>query len=737
MSHPFARIATTLAGVAAALVFLAPGAGAQSNDDVPAFLRNVANAVEEEKRILTDTMIVFVADLEGVYGHEGYRLRAAAETMQASLARWDSAVGTLERAVGSLDTAGARLVLSLVYLDQHRIDDALRECQRAIELAPMRPDGYALLGRIRLARSQTELAADAFLRGTMADPSEALNWYQLAAVSDALGHKEEATSARQAFVRAAERRLSAFWNDRGVHTTVSSAKTPWEPRRFVTRRAPVDMLASADGGVAGFLPSAYESAARYLSAGNYVQGVAALADVVGRDPLTRDIPEPGGSLTDRLRAARRSVAAPSAAAAAYASLGHVLMALEQPTEARQAFERALALDRTLETPRLRLASLALLDGKGNEALNHLKAAVKQHPGSTEARRLLSTAYWAAGDLDAAVTELSVALGLKLADERLRTSLQTALLFAPRRDDVEAGVTAAVAAHPRSGSAQQNLGRFYQSAGRNQNAVAVYHEALQLYPLVATHRLHMRMAGIHTRRMQVDEAIGSYRAALAVDPNNVVPRLWIARLLMEGSQLGEAYAELLVTLLLEPRNAEAHARVAQLELRRGQFTQAVAAARRVLAEDPDHLEARYTLAQALVRSGEVDDGRSQLAEYARRQSEREERERRQRELSALTQEALGLVGAGQLDRAIELLRQAVDINPTATAHANLGAALMDAGRFEEAVESLEVARELAEHSEVVRLYLADAYAALGQLEESARARAIYERMSRERQQSKRR
>ena len=693
-------------------------------------------------------MLGFVADLGGAYGNEGYRLRAALDTMDASLAAWGDAVGTLARVAGPIGTPEARLVLAQVYLDRHRIDDARRECQRAIELDPTRPDGYALLGRIHLAESRPELAADALHTATLADPSAALNFYQLASAYRVRGRTAEATAARQAFVGAAERRLDDLWSAPGLQLSDSvRSRVLGERSRFDTRHAPVDLLARAGGGLAGFLPAAYESAARHFATGDYEQAVAALRDAIRIDPLTQDVPDLGDNPAQQLQTARRGGGGPppppppppglpragggggdrAAAAAAHVSLGQLLMALEQPDEAQQAFQRALGLDPTLETPRLRLAGHALSEMNGGEAIDHLETAVRQHPASSEARRLLGNAYWAADDIGAAVMQFNAALALEPADERLRTSRQTALLAVEPNEAVEAEVNATVAAHSRSGVAHQNLGRFHQSVARNREAVAAFRDALQRYPLVAVGRLHLSIAEIHMQQLRLDEAIGSFRAALAVDPNTVVPRSGIARLFMEGSRLDEAYTEYLVLLLLDPLNSEAHARVAQIELQRGQFAKAVTVARRALAENPDHMQARYALGQALIRSGEVEEGRREIAEYSRLQSEGEDRARRQRELDALNQEALGLAGAGQLDRAIELLRKAVDLDPRGAAHTNLGLALMNAGRVEEAIESFETAAEVDDDSEAVRLYLADAYLEVGRVEESERARAIYEQM----------
>ena len=75
-----------------------------------------------------------------------------------------------------------------------------------------------------------------------------------------------------------------------------------------------------------------------------------------------------------------------------------------------------------------------------------------------------------------------------------------------------------------------------------------------------------------------------------------------------------------------------------------------------------------------------------------------------------------------------------MDPSGAAHTNLGLALMEAGRVEEAIEIFEQATEVAEDSATARLYLADAYREVGRLEESERARAIYEQMEAERQRN---
>ena len=655
------------AAVAIGLVLSGAPASGQSEPEAQRFLRTY-DEVETAKRVFATALLGVVSDLDGRFGNEGYRLRTALDTMQASLIAWNGGVHTLESLSRSLDSAGASLALARVYLDQHRLEDARRETQRAVALDAARADGYELLGVISLDGSDPAEATEAFRQATLADPNDALAFYELASAHLALAQPTAAAAARVGFAAAAERRLGPLWSMPGQRLT-ETAPVLGEPSRFVMRRAPVDLVANAGGAFAGFMPSAYEGAAVLVAAGDYAGAVSALRAAVGGDALTRAI----AGLSDD------------------------------------------------HGPQLNSA----------DAITQLETAVTQHPESSEARRLLGQAFWLAEDVASAVQQFSAGLALAPGDERLRTARQAALLLATPNDPVAAEFAATAAAHPRSGVARQTLGRFLQDAGRNAEALAAYREALQRAPLVAVARLHLRIAEIYAQQLQLDEAIGSFRAALAIDRNNLLPREWIARLLMEDGQLDESYAEYLVILLLDPLNGEAHARMAQIQLQRGAFVKAVALARRALTQEPEHMQARYALGQALLRSGAVEEGRSEIAEYARRQAVAQDAERRQRELGALNEKALALAGAGELDGALDLLRKAVDLDPSGMAHLNLGLALMEAGRVADAIDRFEAAAAVLDDAEAVHLYLADAYAEVGRSDDSARARALHEQMRIER------
>ena len=230
--------------------------------------------------------------------------------MEGSLTAWDEAALELEQLASTLDTGGARLLLAQVHLDRHRLADARREAERAIALDPTRADAYVLLGRIHLKASQPELAVNAYGEATRTEPNRALNFYQLSSAFASLGRITDATSARQDFVTAAERRLDAVWGAAGSRLSDATRTRLLEGRsQFFTRQAPVDYLASAAAGLTAFLPARYEIAARHFREGAYAEAVAALREAVSSDPLTRGIPDLGTDPAHHLETARTAASA--------------------------------------------------------------------------------------------------------------------------------------------------------------------------------------------------------------------------------------------------------------------------------------------------------------------------------------------------------------------------------------------------------------------------------------------
>jgi tetratricopeptide (TPR) repeat protein len=140
-----------------------------------------------------------------------------------------------------------------------------------------------------------------------------------------------------------------------------------------------------------------------------------------------------------------------------------------------------------------------------------------------------------------------------------------------------------------------------------------------------------------------------------------------------------------------------------------WEEAIASFRRALAIRPSHAEARANLGVALAKTGKVEDAIPQL-----------ERALKIDPASSLTHANLGLALRGRdMPRALEHMRRAVELKPDfMEARLNLGAALLDAGKADEAQAAFEAALEIDPGSAPAHLRLGSIYLERGRPREAA-------------------
>ncbi len=105
------------------------------------------------------------------------------------------AAACLERACGAFASSGRfKRRLAGVYIEQGRLDDAVRVLREAMDLEPMMPDTYGLLGEVLLQRGPAhfDAAEAALLEARRLDPNHALHMARLAALRVERGGLDEA-----------------------------------------------------------------------------------------------------------------------------------------------------------------------------------------------------------------------------------------------------------------------------------------------------------------------------------------------------------------------------------------------------------------------------------------------------------------------------------------------------------------------------------------------------------------
>jgi tetratricopeptide (TPR) repeat protein len=575
------------------------------------------------------------------------------ESLDRALIRWDEAIRTFETRFTQAREIDVRVALGTIYLERHRLDDALRELGEVVRRDPRRADVHAIMAMAyRLAGKSSE-ALQALQTASDLEPDNPTTLYELARHRMTMGQSREAQTARALFREAVKKRL--IWPPLDAR-----APGPFEQ---------ISPLLPLAGTAPIFPPAVYAAGLASMTRGAYSEAIAQLRQAVTVDRLGSD----SADASDHVRQGRA----------------------------------------------------ALRQGDLPSALKHLESAVESAPGS-QARRILGEAYWADEQRDRALEQFRAAIRTEPNDERSWMALADLLATMGQFSEAEQVLKRAVQAFPASGQAHFDLGRLYQALGRTSDALGELEQAAQLKPLVGQDPLYEMIGEISIAVAAFDQAAKAVAARIDVNPNSAQAhrRLGDARLRQDRDE--EALMEFLAALVIDPRDAAAYVAAAQVHLRAGRYAEAAEASERALALDRTLNEARYARGTALMRLGQIEEGASHLEEFRRLESEAAVAARRKYELERLTRDAAVSLANADYARAAGLLRQVLSYESAASTHLALGFALMAAGRPAEAIIDLNRALELKAGPDVHR-YLAEAYAALGRIEESRSEAEIYRQM----------
>ena len=303
-----------------------------------------------------------------------------------------------------------------------------------------------------------------------------------------------------------------------------------------------------------------------------------------------------------------------------------------------------------------LGSLLAQDGKLDAAIQDYQTALRYHPGFPEAHFYLGNALDEQGKLDAAVAEYQQALWFKPMREQTLIFLAIALAKQKKYDEAMADYSEVLKLNPDSAVSHNNLARILHTLGR------------------------------------LDEAVEHYTAALKIDPRLAIAHNNLGILLLQKGKLAEGTIHLREAVRLKPRNAESQFNLAQALNQQGQWGEAAGLFKtnlNVYASDP---KAHYEYATALAH---LQRTREAMSEFAR---------------ALLLQpdypDALdGLAWILSTDAHPDFRNGAEALNLAARACEltgrtdpvklkTLAAAYAEAGQFEEAIKTLQTAKDLA-------------------------------------------
>ena len=201
------------------------------------------------------------------------------------------------------------------------------------------------------------------------------------------------------------------------------------------------------------------------------------------------------------------------------------------------------------------------------------------------------------------------------------------------------------------AAQQGVGLAYAEQGKTAEAEEAFHAVLRLAPQHAEAYTHL--GALYTRTGRLAEALAMYRALIKLQPDQAQGYHHLGVVFATQGRTAEAIAEFQEALRRNPRYLPAHNDLGTLYAEHGQFDQAIAAFRVALAIDPTSAQAHYNLAMAYGVRGERQAMQQELQETLRRDPHYRE---------AHLNLGISYLQGGQATAAIEQLRTLVQIAP---------------------------------------------------------------------------
>lgn len=360
-----------------------------------------------------------------------------------------------------------------------------------------------------------------------------------------------------------------------------------------------------------------------------------------------------------VHAYQRALAIQPQHAAAQLRLATVYLDLNQPELAESLLQKPLTIQGLSGAARFQMGRVALAGRDYEAAVRHFKEALVEHPYATQIHYPLAMAYRGLGDV-----------------ARARTHLQQRGEGEPKIVDPPV----------------DELGKLLRGA-----------------------RTHYFRAIEEARDGHYQEAVDSFRQALALDPENVNARVSFARALYLLGERDAAQEQLAEALRRQTEHALGNFLMGVLLEERGSSEKAMAHYRLTLAANPEHGGANFYLGNALMRAGQY----AQAAEHYRRAVRAEPKN-----FPARLSEAMALLRAGAPHSQVkERLEEAMAAHPDQQVFAYALARLLAASSEDETRDgerALALAKQLFEgfNSLDNAETLAMAYAEVGRYEDAA-------------------
>jgi protein O-mannosyl-transferase len=316
--------------------------------------------------------------------------------------------------------------------------------------------------------------------------------------------------------------------------------------------------------------------------------------------------------------------------------------------------------------------------------------IAKAPGNERAQNNMGNALAKRNRMDEAVDHFETALKINPDFIECHNDFGVALADHGRFDEAIVHYDKLLKAKPEDFVAHNNLGNALANRGQFDKAIVHYQKALELRPTYAQAQNNLGTA--LAARGQFEEAIAYFRKALDIRPDFVEARHNLGMALAAGGRTDEAIVEYRKVLEMTPDNAEAQNNLGMALAGRGKYDEAIVHFQKAVELQPQFAKAEENLRQAVALKQQTPKTLEDFREQIRL---------RPNDVALLNNTAWLLATSSETSQrngpeAVDLARRAVELSGGREPSLldTLAAALAEAGRWDEAVQTAQKALKLA-------------------------------------------
>ncbi|WP_151118917.1 O-linked N-acetylglucosamine transferase family protein [Hypericibacter adhaerens] len=300
-------------------------------------------------------------------------------------------------------------------------------------------------------------------------------------------------------------------------------------------------------------------------------------------------------------------------------------------------------------------------GRLDEAIELYQRVLKERPTQPDALHLSGVIHHQRGDSKMAVKLIRKALKGDPSNANALVNLGAALTALERWEEAGDVLQEAVSRLPNSAEAQGNLGAAHERAGRLSDAASSYRRASELNP--ANPQYLRRWADSAYNIGVWQEAATAFDRYLQMVPGDTDARNNMGLALQELRRTDQAIEALQRSLADQPDNAMIHANLGNALGQAGRLVEAEIHFRRSVELAPDDWRMQINLVNLLWELGRIDEAFARIEKVIATRPD---------DAQLLQQTATRLTGVRHYERAEQLLKRAIEIDPNlAEAYNGLG------------------------------------------------------------------